>query len=103
MLVAPSGEGVPNRFFEVPILSGATAVAEKLGVDFALINRKQDGRKEDAPEKMEILVGNVKDKLRNWISLLEARIQYLAYSDLVGRPTTQFRGVPFDELFRPLE
>ncbi|THV06960.1 phosphoribosyl pyrophosphokinase [Dendrothele bispora CBS 962.96] len=40
-----------------------TAVADKLGVDFALINRKRDGRKEDAPEKMEILVGDVKDKV----------------------------------------
>jgi len=49
--------------FDVPTLFRTTAVADKLGVEFALINRKRDGRKEDAPEKMEILVGDVKDKV----------------------------------------
>lgn len=41
-----------------------TAIADKLGVDFALIHRKRDGKAEDAPEKMEILVGDVKGKVR---------------------------------------
>ncbi|KAK7049707.1 hypothetical protein VNI00_005738 [Paramarasmius palmivorus] len=40
-----------------------TAIADKLGVEFALIHRKRDGKSDDAPERMEILVGNVKDKV----------------------------------------
>jgi hypothetical protein len=38
------------------------AIADKLGVEFALIHRKRDRNAENAPEKMEILVGDVKDK-----------------------------------------
>ena len=41
-----------------------TAIADKLEVDFALIHRKRDGKSEAAPEKMELLVGDVKDKVR---------------------------------------
>ena len=41
-----------------------TAMADKLGVDFALIHRKRDGKSETAPERMEILVGDVQDKVR---------------------------------------
>jgi len=41
----------------------ATAIADKLGVEFALIHRKRDGKAEDAPERMEILVGDVRDKV----------------------------------------
>jgi len=41
-----------------------TAIADKLGVDFALIHRKRDRKSEAAPEKMELLVGDVKDKVR---------------------------------------
>jgi len=41
----------------------ASSIADKLGVDFALIRRKRDGRSEDAPERMEILVGNVQDRV----------------------------------------
>ncbi|KAF9266898.1 phosphoribosyl pyrophosphokinase [Marasmius fiardii PR-910] len=40
-----------------------TAIADKLGVDFALINRKRDRKVDNAPEHMEILVGDVKDKV----------------------------------------
>ena len=40
-----------------------TAIADKLGVEFALIHRKRDGKSENAPERMEILVGDVKDKV----------------------------------------
>jgi hypothetical protein len=40
-----------------------TAIADKLGLEFALFHRKRDGRTQDAPEKMELLVGEVKDKV----------------------------------------
>jgi hypothetical protein len=40
-------------------------MADKLGVEFALIHRKRDGKSEDAPERMEILVGDVRDKVKS--------------------------------------
>ncbi|KAG6831240.1 hypothetical protein H0H87_005806 [Tephrocybe sp. NHM501043] len=40
-----------------------TAIADKLNVEFALIHRGRDGKSESAPERMEILVGDVKDKV----------------------------------------
>lgn len=40
-----------------------TAIADKLGIDFALIHRKRKGKALSAPESMEILVGDVKDKV----------------------------------------
>jgi len=40
-----------------------TAIADKLGLEFALIHRKRDGKSENAPERMELLVGDVKDKV----------------------------------------
>jgi phosphoribosylpyrophosphate synthetase len=40
-----------------------TAIADKLGLDFALIHKHRNGKSECAPEKMELLVGNVKDKV----------------------------------------
>jgi ribose-phosphate pyrophosphokinase len=40
-----------------------TAIADKLGVEFALIHRKRDSKSETAPERMEILVGDVRDKV----------------------------------------
>ncbi|KZP13811.1 phosphoribosyl pyrophosphokinase [Athelia psychrophila] len=40
-----------------------TAIADKLGVEFALIHRKRDGKSENAPERMEILVGDVVGKV----------------------------------------
>jgi ribose-phosphate pyrophosphokinase len=39
-----------------------TAIADKLGVEFALIHRQRK-RRENAPEQMELLVGDVKDKV----------------------------------------
>jgi ribose-phosphate pyrophosphokinase len=39
----------------------ASSIADKLGVDFALIHRKKG--KKDAVERMEILVGDVKGKV----------------------------------------
>lgn len=38
-------------------------MADKLGLDFALIHRKQDGKSDQAPERMEILVGDVQGKV----------------------------------------
>jgi hypothetical protein len=40
-----------------------TAIADKLGVEFALIHRQRDGKAENAPEKMDILVGDVQGKV----------------------------------------
>ncbi|KAJ6589973.1 phosphoribosyltransferase-like protein [Mycena vulgaris] len=40
-----------------------TAIADKLGVEFALIHRQRDRKTENAPERMELLVGDVKDKI----------------------------------------
>ncbi|EIM82397.1 phosphoribosyl pyrophosphokinase [Stereum hirsutum FP-91666 SS1] len=40
-----------------------TAIADKLDLEFALFHRKREGKAEDAPEKMELLVGSVKDKV----------------------------------------
>ncbi|KAG1749542.1 phosphoribosyltransferase-like protein [Suillus lakei] len=36
-----------------------TAMADKLGIEFALIHRKRDGKSQNAPERMELLVGDV--------------------------------------------
>ena len=40
-----------------------TAIADKLGLESALFHRKRVGKTEDAPEKMELLVGKIKDKV----------------------------------------
>ncbi|KAK0195886.1 phosphoribosyl pyrophosphokinase [Armillaria gallica] len=59
-------EGWQNGIIVSPDAGGAkrtTAIADKLGVEFALIHRKRDGKNENAPERMEILVGDVKDKV----------------------------------------
>lgn len=40
-----------------------TAIADKLGLEFALFHRKRDGKALDAPEKMELLVGDVKGRV----------------------------------------
>ncbi|KIK59134.1 hypothetical protein GYMLUDRAFT_262213 [Collybiopsis luxurians FD-317 M1] len=61
-----SVEGWQNGIIVSPDAGGAkrvTAIADKLGVEFALIHRKRDGKQENAPERMEILVGDVKDKV----------------------------------------
>jgi len=59
-------EGWENGIIVSPDAGGAkrvAAIADKLGVEFALIHRKRDRNAENAPEKMEILVGDVKDKV----------------------------------------
>jgi ribose-phosphate pyrophosphokinase len=45
-------------------VTSVTAIADKLGVEFALIHRKRNGKSLSAPEHMEILVGDVRDKVR---------------------------------------
>jgi ribose-phosphate pyrophosphokinase len=40
-----------------------TAIADKLNVEFALIHRQRDRHRANAPERMEILVGDVRDKV----------------------------------------
>lgn len=45
----------------------ATVVADRLGVDFALINRnRHKGDGPDEPGRMELLVGDVKDKVSSY-------------------------------------
>ena len=43
-------------------VSRVSAIADKLGLDFALIHKKRALRGGEAPEQMELLVGDVKDK-----------------------------------------
>jgi ribose-phosphate pyrophosphokinase len=38
-------------------------MADKLGLEFALTHRKRDRKSQTAPERMEILVGDVRDKV----------------------------------------
>ena len=40
-----------------------TAIADKLGIEFALIHRQRNGKNTNAPERMEVLVGDVRDKV----------------------------------------
>ncbi|TFY82239.1 hypothetical protein EWM64_g1780 [Hericium alpestre] len=59
-------EGWKDAIIVSPDAGGAkrvTALADKLGLDFAIFHRKRDGKSHDAPEKMELLVGDVKDKV----------------------------------------
>ncbi|KAJ7188794.1 phosphoribosyltransferase-like protein [Mycena filopes] len=58
--------GWENGIIVSPDAGGAkrvTAIADKLGVEFALIHRQRDRKRQNAPERMEILVGDVKDKV----------------------------------------
>ncbi|PPQ69527.1 hypothetical protein CVT26_001785, partial [Gymnopilus dilepis] len=55
-----------NGIIVSPDAGGAkrvTAMADKLGIEFAIIHRKRDGKSLSSPEHMEILVGDVKDKV----------------------------------------
>jgi len=45
------------------MVHSVTAIADKLELEFALFHRKRDGKTHDAPEKMELLVGDVKGKV----------------------------------------
>ncbi|KAI0668404.1 phosphoribosyl pyrophosphokinase [Trametes maxima] len=58
-------EGWKNSIIVSPDAGGAkrvTAIADKLGVEFALIHRERK-RNPSGPEKMEVLVGDVRDKV----------------------------------------
>ena len=65
MLVVPNGALFPSYFFNwstlrrEPMVRSVTAIADKLELEFALFHRKRDGKTHDAPEKMELLVGDV--------------------------------------------
>ena len=67
MLKVPSGEFCIHFLMRLLIISNliyrATTIAVKLGIEFALIHWKRDGKERDAPEHMEILVGDVYDKV----------------------------------------
>lgn len=41
--------------------TSATAIADKLGIEFALIHRQKDGRTDK--ERMDLLVGDVRGKV----------------------------------------
>ncbi|KAJ8520593.1 hypothetical protein ONZ45_g2621 [Pleurotus djamor] len=58
--------GWQNGIIVSPDAGGAkrvTAIADKLNVEFALIHRKRDGKAENAPERMEILVAILVDDM----------------------------------------
>lgn len=63
MLVEQNGEFLFHilRYSASQTWIRATAIADKLGIEFALIHRQKDGRTEN--EKMDLLVGDVKDKV----------------------------------------
>lgn len=56
--------------------SRVTAFADKLGIEFALIHRKRKGKCLSSPESMEILVGDVKDKVNFSTTFITARTHY---------------------------
>lgn len=60
-------EGWRNSIIVSPDAGGAkraTTIADRLNVDFALINRQRHkGDRPDTPGRMELLVGDVKDKI----------------------------------------
>ncbi|KAF9464552.1 phosphoribosyltransferase-like protein [Collybia nuda] len=68
LMIAYIKQNIPNwreSIIVSPDAGGAkrvTAIADKLGVEFALIHRKRDGKSETAPERMDLLVGDVTDK-----------------------------------------
>ncbi|KAI5993913.1 phosphoribosyltransferase-like protein [Pisolithus albus] len=58
-------DGWQNSIIVSPDAGGAkrvAAIADKLGVEFALIHRQRDRGSKNAPERMELLVGDVRDK-----------------------------------------
>lgn len=64
MLEAPSGKCFHDPFYAASHDHvSVTAIADKLGLDFALIHKKRNTKIKDAPEKMELLVGDVRDKV----------------------------------------
>ena len=67
MLTIIHGQGACSELFTFFVLlaCSATVVADRLNVDFALINRnRHKGDHPDNPGRMELLVGDVRDKVR---------------------------------------
>jgi hypothetical protein len=56
--------GSPHLNADRPPLHSVTGMADKLGVEFAIIHKKRNGNQENAPEQMELLVGDVRGKVR---------------------------------------
>ncbi|KAF7297918.1 Ribose-phosphate pyrophosphokinase [Mycena chlorophos] len=59
-------QGWQNAIVVSPDAGGAkrvTAIADKLNLEFALIHRKRDTKRHEDAERMELLVGDVKDKV----------------------------------------
>ena len=59
------------------MVRSVTAIADKLGLEFALFHRKRDGKAQDAPEKMELLVGDVKGKVCSQLFCCLSRLDIL--------------------------
>ena len=45
-------------------MTSVTAIADKLGVEFALIHRQGPTRAQNSSERVEVLVGDVRDKVK---------------------------------------
>jgi hypothetical protein len=67
------------------LVRSVTAIADKLGLEFALFHRKRDGKALDAPEKMELLVGDVKGKVRVLIFSALLRLDILSFNLVLCR------------------
>ena len=73
IIVSPDAGGTKRWVFVTPLcglrreglcsVPRVTAIADKLGLDFALIHKKRSVRGVEAPEQMELLVGDVRDKV----------------------------------------
>jgi phosphoribosylpyrophosphate synthetase len=58
--------GAPH-YFHKPFshfINRVTTIADKLGIEFALIHRQRNGKADNAPERMDILVGDVRGKVK---------------------------------------
>lgn len=58
-----SEERPVSDFPKLSTYLSVTAIADKLGIEFALIHKQRTGRSENAPERMDVLVGDVRDKV----------------------------------------
>ncbi|KAI9570768.1 phosphoribosyltransferase-like protein [Boletus coccyginus] len=61
IIVSPDAGGAKRELSRK--VDSVTTIADKLCVEFALIHKKRDGKCRDAPERMELLVGDVRDKV----------------------------------------
>jgi ribose-phosphate pyrophosphokinase len=78
------------------MLRSVTAIADKLGLEFALFHRKRVGKSQDAPEQMELLVGDVRGKVCSrpasvlWLSVILTGLVQVAIlvDDMIDTGTT---------------